>query len=162
MWNFKEYLWNSSQNKFPIHWKVWFLYNVGVLRAFRFNSSYLCLKRTQISRNLTAVINELRIVLKFYNWPNGKLVKYLWPLGFTKSGAKTPSIVLRIEAAQNTSRNINHWGGVDSLALRDFVFSLNFFIFIHISWFLFWALALKFTSCECHRNSLVISQHWFR
>ena len=45
MWNFKGYLWNSTQNILPIHWKMWFLYNIEILRALRFKSSYSFLKR---------------------------------------------------------------------------------------------------------------------
>ena len=32
VWNFKGTLWNSTQNILPIHWKIWFLYNID-LRA---------------------------------------------------------------------------------------------------------------------------------
>ena len=46
VWNFKGNLWNSTQNILPIHWKIWFLYNIEILRAFRFKSSYTFLKRT--------------------------------------------------------------------------------------------------------------------
>ena len=45
MWNFKVTLWNSIQNISPIHWKIWFLHNINILRAFRFKSSYTFLKR---------------------------------------------------------------------------------------------------------------------
>ena len=45
MWNFKGYLWNSTQNILLIHWKIRFLYNIGILRALRFKSSYAFLKR---------------------------------------------------------------------------------------------------------------------
>ena len=40
MWNFKRYLWNSTQNILPIHWKIQFLCNIEILRALRFKSSY--------------------------------------------------------------------------------------------------------------------------
>ena len=33
VWNFKGTLWNSTQNIFPIHWKIWFLCNFEILRA---------------------------------------------------------------------------------------------------------------------------------
>ena len=36
VWNFKGYLWNSTQDILPIHWKMQFLYNVEILRALRF------------------------------------------------------------------------------------------------------------------------------
>ena len=45
MWNFKGTLWNSTQNILPTHWKTWFLYNIEILRALRFKSSYAFLKR---------------------------------------------------------------------------------------------------------------------
>ena len=45
MWNFKGTLWNSTQNILPIHWKIRFLYNIEILRALRFKSSYAFFKR---------------------------------------------------------------------------------------------------------------------
>ena len=45
MWNFKGTLWNSPQNIILIHWKIWFLYNIEILRALRFKSWYMFLKR---------------------------------------------------------------------------------------------------------------------
>ena len=44
MWNFKGTLWNSTQNILPIHWKIWLLFNIEILRALRFKSSYVLLK----------------------------------------------------------------------------------------------------------------------
>ena len=43
VWNFKGTLWNSTQNILPIHWKIWFLYNMEILRAPGFKSSYVFL-----------------------------------------------------------------------------------------------------------------------
>ena len=40
-----RYLWNSTQNTLPIHWKTQFLYKVEILRALRFKSSYASMKR---------------------------------------------------------------------------------------------------------------------
>ena len=37
---FQRYLWNSTQNILHIHWKISFLYNMDILRALRFKSSY--------------------------------------------------------------------------------------------------------------------------
>ena len=39
-WNFKGYLWNSTQNisPIPLHWKLWFLYNI---ECPRFKSSFV-------------------------------------------------------------------------------------------------------------------------
>ena len=44
MWNFKGTLWNSTQNILPIYWKIWLLYNIEIVRALRFKSSYAFLK----------------------------------------------------------------------------------------------------------------------
>ena len=44
VWNFKGYLWNSTQHIFPIHWKICFLYNIAVLKTLRFKSSWALLK----------------------------------------------------------------------------------------------------------------------
>ena len=52
MWNFKGTLWNSTQNILPIHWKIWLLYNIEILRALRFKSSYAFLKRPPGDRPL--------------------------------------------------------------------------------------------------------------
>ena len=38
VWNFKGYLWNSTQNISPIHWKMWILFKGEDLRALRFKS----------------------------------------------------------------------------------------------------------------------------
>ena len=40
MWNFKGYLWNSTQNIWPIHWKIWFLYNIKLWRHFRAHTCF--------------------------------------------------------------------------------------------------------------------------
>ena len=45
MWNFKGTLWNSMQVILPIHWNIWFLYNINILRALRLKSSNTFLKR---------------------------------------------------------------------------------------------------------------------
>ena len=45
VWNFKGYLWNSTQNILPIHWKMWILFTSKNLRALRFKSSKVFLKR---------------------------------------------------------------------------------------------------------------------
>ena len=47
VWNFKGYLWNSTQNILPIHWKMWILFTAAGenLRALRFKSSSVFLKR---------------------------------------------------------------------------------------------------------------------
>ena len=48
VWNFKGYLWNSTQNILPIHWKMRFLYRVDILKALRFKSSLAFLKCTLV------------------------------------------------------------------------------------------------------------------
>ena len=42
---FQRGLWNSTQNILPIHWKMQLLYNVEILRALGFKSSYVVWKR---------------------------------------------------------------------------------------------------------------------
>ena len=59
VWNFKGTLWNSTQNILPIHWKVWFLYNIEILRALRFKSSQVFLKRPPGLS--TQVVNTLKM-----------------------------------------------------------------------------------------------------
>ena len=44
VWNFKWYLWNSTQNVLAIHWKIPFLNNVEFLRALRSKTSQTFLK----------------------------------------------------------------------------------------------------------------------
>ena len=44
MWNFKGTLWNSTINILPIHWKILVLYNIEILKALRFESSYTFFK----------------------------------------------------------------------------------------------------------------------
>ena len=36
MWHFKGFLWNSTQNIWSIHWKMWILWTGENLRALRF------------------------------------------------------------------------------------------------------------------------------
>ena len=36
-----------TQNILPLHWKIWFLYNIEILRALRFKSSYAFLAATK-------------------------------------------------------------------------------------------------------------------
>ena len=55
MWNFKGYLWNSTQNILPIHWKIRFLYDIEILRALRFKSSYAFLKRPPANTKFKSV-----------------------------------------------------------------------------------------------------------
>ena len=45
VWNFKGYLWNSTQNILPIHWKMWISFTYENLRALWFKSSLVFLKR---------------------------------------------------------------------------------------------------------------------
>ena len=35
VWNFKGYLWNSTQNIWPIHWKMWILFTCENFRAHK-------------------------------------------------------------------------------------------------------------------------------
>ena len=47
VWNFKGYLWNSTRNVLPIHWKMQILSTGENLRALRFKNSKVFLKRSQ-------------------------------------------------------------------------------------------------------------------
>ena len=67
MWNFKGTLWNSTQNILPKHWKIWILYNIEILRALGFKSSYAFLKRPP---GLTDVVpSEPRLNIKTVVYP---------------------------------------------------------------------------------------------
>ena len=57
MWNFKGTFWNPAQNILPLHWKIWFLYNIEILRALRFKSSYTFLKHPPVG--LLKVFNSV-------------------------------------------------------------------------------------------------------
>ena len=62
---FQRYPWNSTQNILPIHWKIWLLYNIEILRALRFKSLYAFLKRppalwTYTEQSQDGEINTLR------------------------------------------------------------------------------------------------------
>ena len=48
VWNFKGNLSNSTQNILSIHWKIRFLYNIEILRALGFKSSWVFLKRPPV------------------------------------------------------------------------------------------------------------------
>ena len=63
VWNFKGPLWNSTQNIFPIHWKIRFLYKIEILGALRFKSSYAFLKRPHVAEHQPASR------LRFSGWP---------------------------------------------------------------------------------------------
>ena len=55
VWNFKGTLWNSAQNILPIHWKMCILFPCEYLRALRFKSSYVFLKRPPGNLSTTRV-----------------------------------------------------------------------------------------------------------
>ena len=61
MWNFKGTLWNSTQNILLIHWKIRFLYNIGILRALRFKSPYAFLKRPPVSSSKSVATSTVII-----------------------------------------------------------------------------------------------------
>ena len=66
--NFKGTLWNSTQNIIPIHWKVWFSYNIEILRALRVKSSDTFLKRPQVIYQIRSSDNDSTGF-----WPPGSL-----------------------------------------------------------------------------------------
>ena len=74
MWNFKGNLWNSTQNILPIHWKIWFLCNIEILRALGFDSSWVCLKRPRLWYTRAAThCEEWKLYLKV------RLISYPYP-----------------------------------------------------------------------------------
>ena len=63
VWNFKGYLWNSTQNILPMHWKRYISFTGENLRALRFKSSQVFLK-------CPPSFIVLFILWPFYNlWP---------------------------------------------------------------------------------------------
>ena len=62
MWNFKGYLWNSTQNILPIHWTCWkmcILSTYDNLRALRIKSSYAFLKHPPDDLEMPCMIKIL-------------------------------------------------------------------------------------------------------
>ena len=55
-WNFKGYIWNSTQNIIPIHWKMWILFTCENLRALRFKSSQMFLQHPPGSKYITPLV----------------------------------------------------------------------------------------------------------
>ena len=83
VWKFKGTLWNSTQNILSINWKIWFLYNIEILRALRFKGSY-----------------------SFLNWPHGILCWWCYSILMdTESG------LLATQSSPGGSRTISGvWG----------------------------------------------------
>ena len=87
-WNFKGYLWNSTQNSLPIHWKIWILHDVVNIRAPRFTSSYPFSKCSQMSQTDACgicshvikykpiTVLHLYSLSKILNWFCGPYLKY--------------------------------------------------------------------------------------
>ena len=82
MWNFKGTLWNSTQNILPIHWKMWLLYNIDILRALRVKSSYAFLKRPpgQWWRSLTIYRGKRSTSQIMMTSSNGSIFRVTGPL----------------------------------------------------------------------------------
>ena len=70
VWNFKGTLWNSTQNILLIHWKIRFLYNIGILRALRFKSSYAFLKRPPVLLDFICFYWHAFIYSRLILWPS--------------------------------------------------------------------------------------------
>ena len=70
MWNFKGYLWNSTQNVSPIHWKMWILFTGENLRALRFKSSQVFLKCPpwQTIEHMLLECTVLKLWWILHNW----------------------------------------------------------------------------------------------
>ena len=56
---FQSTLWNSTQNIIPTHWKMWCLYNIEILRALMFKSSYEFLKRPLVRMSRTCAMSAI-------------------------------------------------------------------------------------------------------
>ena len=63
LWNFKEYLWNSTQNILPLHWKNWFLHNVEILELSDLRA------HTPQVRSHNMWINSGSLISMQYNYP---------------------------------------------------------------------------------------------
>ena len=74
---------NSTQNILPIHWKIWFLYNIEILRALRFKSSYVFETPPGDARSQSNSSHNIDLVLLKYSslstgWVKGNLIFYLY------------------------------------------------------------------------------------
>ena len=71
-WNCKGYLWNSTQNILPKHWKIRMLYNVENLRAPWSMSSYAFLKHPLMCC-VCRKTSELQAILFTSKWDKNLL-----------------------------------------------------------------------------------------
>ena len=97
VWNFKGTLWNSTQNILPIHWNIWLLYNIEMLRALRFKSSYALLKRPPPLIKLHMTIEKLIKCACFSCGTHKDDVDFidLWPVHGINGSIKTTSVFPR-------------------------------------------------------------------
>ena len=80
MWNFKGYLWNSTQNILPIHWKMQFLFNIQFLRALRACKHFWNSPLHQPSRWHFQQHNStmLYVIIMSQKWPGNHFANSLW------------------------------------------------------------------------------------
>ena len=69
--NFKGYLWNSTQNILPIHWKMWILFTCENLRALRIKSSYMFLKHSESTIHI--ILSPVFLAMSTH-WGRDKMV----------------------------------------------------------------------------------------
>ena len=60
VWNFKGYLWSSMQNISPIHWKIWYLYNIQNICFWKVPPVLPCLNHW--GRVTHICVNKLTII----------------------------------------------------------------------------------------------------
>ena len=100
MWNFKQYLWNSTQNILPIHWKIYLLYIVKILKSLlcilKCPLVYLGMRRKSyknsfyITGPLSSVDSPNKgpvmwslvfyLLLTWSFWTNNRVARVLWCL----------------------------------------------------------------------------------
>ena len=80
MWNFKGTLWNSTQNILPIHWKIQFLYKCEILRALRFKSSYVFLKRPP--GHSVPMTGSIPIFIEIFKWNICSVIWHVYAISY--------------------------------------------------------------------------------
>ena len=98
MWNFKGSLWNSTQNILPIHWKMWILSTGEILRALRFKSSKVFLKRPpgDSRSQASAAMVLTHLCLNMIQW-NGVCVQLLNCFEQTSAASLTKTYAVTIQ-----------------------------------------------------------------
>ena len=106
----------KKQNILPMHWMVWFLCNIEILRALRFKSSYALLKRPQglypkISLSLGGTRFLFKVLQSFWNLTCDPLLVLATRLSILKAigvfFSKLHTITM-IKLQKNNRRFISH------------------------------------------------------